>query len=78
MTTFNDIIDAAQALPFADQLRLIDALWEHLPAEEWPKPDEACVAESQRRTASYDAGTMTASTWPDVRSRARKKAGLDG
>jgi putative addiction module component (TIGR02574 family) len=78
MTTFNDVFDAAQALPVAEQLRLIEALWEHLPENEWPMPDEAWVAEAQRRSAAYDAGTMPASAWPDVQARSRTKAGLDG
>ena len=78
MTTFNDIFDAAQPLPVTDQLRLIEAIWDHLPPSEWPMPDEAWVAESQRRSAAYDAGTMSASSWPDVQARARKRAGLDG
>jgi putative addiction module component (TIGR02574 family) len=78
MTTFNDIFDAAQTLPVADQLRLIDAIWDHLPASEWPMPDEAWIAESQRRSAVYDAETMSASSWPDVQARAQKKAGLNG
>jgi putative addiction module component (TIGR02574 family) len=78
MTTFNDIFDAAQTLPVADQLRLIDAIWDHLPASEWPMPDEAWIAESQRRSAACDAGTMSASSWADVQTRARKKAGLNG
>ncbi len=78
MTTFNDIYAAAQALPAEDQVRLIEALWDHLPPNEWPVPDEAWITESQRRSAAYDAGTMSASSWPDVQARARQRAGLDG
>jgi putative addiction module component (TIGR02574 family) len=78
MTSFNDIYDAAQALPAVDQIRLIEALWDHLPPSEWPMPDEAWIAESQRRSAAYDSGTMPASTWPEVQLRARKRVGLDG
>lgn len=78
MTTFNDIYDAAQTLPAADQLRLIEAIWNHLPPSEWSMPDEVWGAESQRRSAAYDAGTMSASSWPDVQVRARKRAGLNG
>jgi putative addiction module component (TIGR02574 family) len=78
MTTFNDIFDATQTLAVEDQLRLIEAIWDHLPPNRWPMPDEAWVAESQRRSAACDAGTMSASSWSEVKSRARKEAGLNG
>jgi putative addiction module component (TIGR02574 family) len=75
MTTYNEVFDAAQGLPADDQLRLIEALWAGFPS---PVPSEEWIAESQRRTADYDAGKAAASPWSDVQTRARKKAGLDG
>ena len=81
MATFTDVFDAAQALPVADQLRLIGAIWDSVvdrPPSEWPCPNDEWIGEVQRRSAEYDAGTMSASPWPDVCGRARQKAGLDG
>jgi putative addiction module component (TIGR02574 family) len=78
MVPFADVLSAAQALPASDQLRLVEVLWDNLPTSEWPSPSEEWIAESQRRSAEYDAGTMSVSVWPDVRARARQKAGLDG
>jgi putative addiction module component (TIGR02574 family) len=78
MTTFDEILGAAHGLPASERLRLIDALWESVPPEEWPAPSDPWIAEAQRRSAEYDAGRMPASGWPDVRDRARRKAGLDG
>jgi putative addiction module component (TIGR02574 family) len=78
MSTFNDVFDAAQALPPNDRLRLIDALCDSFPPSEWPRPSEEWIGESERRSAAYDSGEMSASPWPEVRARARKKAGLDG
>jgi putative addiction module component (TIGR02574 family) len=78
MITFDEVFDAAQALPVSDRLRLIEALWEGVPQSDWPPPSEEWIAEAQRRSADYDAGTTTASSWPEVRERARRKAGLDG
>lgn len=78
MSTFDDVLDAAQNLAPSDRIRLIDALWDTVPPEEWPAPSDEWVAEVQRRSAEYDAGRMSASPWPEVRQRARRKAGLDG
>ncbi len=43
-----------------------------------PSPSEESINELQRRSAEYDAGVASASPWPDVKTRSRKKAGLDG
>ena len=78
MTTFDDVFDAAQHLPTSERLRLLDALRESVPLDEWPVPSDAWIAEAQRRSDACDAGRMTASPADEVRARARKKAGLDG
>jgi putative addiction module component (TIGR02574 family) len=77
MNTFDDVLGAAQALPPSDQIRLIGALWDTVPVEQWPAPTDEWIAEAQRRSADYDAGRLTAAPWPEVRARARHKAGLD-
>jgi len=78
MSSLHDILTAAQALPSAERVQLIHALWDALSPEEWTPPDEAWVAEAQRRSAALDAGQLTAAPWPEVRARARQQAGLDG
>ncbi len=78
MATFDDVLGAAQDLPALDRVRLMDALWESMEPSEWPAPSDDWIAEAQRRSAEYEAGNMTASPWPEVRQRARRKAGLDG
>jgi putative addiction module component (TIGR02574 family) len=77
MNTYDDVFVAAQGLPPTDRIRLVQALWDTVPSDEWPTPDKAWIEESQCRSAEYDAGQMTASPWPEVRARARRKAGLD-
>jgi putative addiction module component (TIGR02574 family) len=77
MPAFDEVLGAAQSLPPADQIRLIGVLWDTMPVEQWPSPSEEWIREAQRRSAEYDAGRMTAAPWPEVRERARKKAGLD-
>ena len=78
MATFDDVLATAQNLPASDRVRLIDALWESMEPSDWPAPSDEWIAEAQRRSAEYDAGNMSASPWPEVRQRARRKAGLDG
>jgi putative addiction module component (TIGR02574 family) len=77
MNTFDDVLGAAEALPPTDRIRLIYALWDTVPLEEWPAPTVEWIAEVQRRSAEYDAGRMTAAPWPEVRARARREAGLN-
>ncbi len=77
MNAYDDVFVAAQGLPPTDRIRLIHALWDTVPPDEWPVPSEEWIAEAQRRSAEYAAGRLTASPWPEVRARARRKAGLD-
>jgi putative addiction module component (TIGR02574 family) len=73
--SFDDVLGAAQELPPTDRIRLIQALWDTVPIEDWPRPSDEWVSEAQRRSAEFDAGRMTASPWPEVRARARREAG---
>lgn len=78
MSTLQDVLDAARQLSAAERLQLLDALWEGVPPSDWPVPSDEWIAEARRRSAEYDQGRMSASNWPDVRARSRRKAGLDG
>ena len=78
MTTLTEILDAAQALNSSERAQLIAALWDKVAPSDWVPPDAHWVAESNRRSDAYDAGSLTGSTWEVVRERARRKAGLDG
>jgi putative addiction module component (TIGR02574 family) len=77
MSTFDDVFHAAQDLPPAERVRLIEALLDTVSADDWPMPSESWIAESERRSKAYDEGRMTAAPWPEVKQRARRKAGLD-
>ncbi|NLX97739.1 MAG: addiction module protein [Rhodopirellula sp.] len=78
MTTMQEILDAAQALPSKERAQLIPLLWETVSPEDWTPPDSDWMTEVRRRSQAYDDGRMTASPWSEVRQRARRKAGLDG
>ncbi len=78
MSSLQEIIDAAQALPAYEKVQLIGALWSSVSPEDWASPSSELIAEVQRRSAAYDAGLTTTSPWSEVRERARQRAGLDG
>jgi putative addiction module component (TIGR02574 family) len=78
MSTYHDVLRAAQGLATAERLQLIESLWESLPPAEWPAPSAELVAEVQRRSAAIDRGDMPTQSWADVRAAARKQVGLDG
>ena len=69
MTSATDLIDAARMLAPEQRLWLIDQIWNSLSPDEWPVLSETEMAEVQRRSAAYDAGQETASSWEDVRAR---------
>jgi putative addiction module component (TIGR02574 family) len=77
MQSFHDVLSAAQILPASDRVRLVDALVDTVPPDEWPAPSTDLIAEAARRTAALDSGRMSTSMWPEVRERARKAAGLN-
>ncbi len=78
MSTLQEILNAAQSLPPAEKMQLIGALWDSVSPDDWIRPSSELMAEVQRRSAKIDAGEESASSWSDVRQRARGKAGLDG
>ena len=77
MDAYDDVLGAAQGLPPTDRIRLIHALWDTVPQEDWPVPSEAWVEEAERRSTEFDAGRLTASPWSEVRARTRRTTGLD-
>jgi putative addiction module component (TIGR02574 family) len=78
MDTLNDIVAAAQALPSTERAQLIALLWDILSAEDWPVPSQEWIDEANRRSDALDSGKIATDSWEAVRSRAQRKAGLDG
>jgi putative addiction module component (TIGR02574 family) len=72
---FDAVLLAAQGLPEQDRLRLIDALWDSVPADaEAPFSDE-WAREIERRAAEIDAGTAQTIPWIQVRDEALARIG---
>jgi putative addiction module component (TIGR02574 family) len=76
--SFDDLLSAAHHLPALERLLLSDLLRESVPPEQWPGLSDEWVDEIARRSQDRDAGLMEASSWEEVRMRARRQAGLDG
>lgn len=77
MSTYQEVLNAARTLTAAERMQLVNALWEDVDPNDWPIPSREWIAEAQRRSEEYDSGRMPAAIWPEVRDRARRKAGLD-
>ena len=75
MQDFESVLSAARQLPDPDRLRLIDALWDTVPADaDAPFSDEwAC--EINRRVAELDAGNAETVSWSQIRDEALARIG---
>ena len=78
MNTIDDILAAVQALPSSERVRLVGLLWDKLGIEDWRPPNPEWIEEANRRSDAVDSGSMPVDNWNNVRSRARRQAGLDG
>jgi putative addiction module component (TIGR02574 family) len=75
MTDFATVLTAAQQLPEDDRLRLIDALWQSLPAESAAAIPDEWAREIECRVAELDAGTAETTPWPQIRDEALARIG---
>jgi putative addiction module component (TIGR02574 family) len=75
MVDFNAIFDAAQQLHAADRLRLIDALWDTVPADaDLPLHDD-WGAELEKRVAAIHSGEAALIPWTEIRQAALARIG---
>jgi putative addiction module component (TIGR02574 family) len=70
MVDFNSVLIAAQQLGADDQLRLINALWDIVPADADVALHEDWASELERRVTAIDAGETTLTTWSTIREAA--------
>jgi putative addiction module component (TIGR02574 family) len=76
MADYETVFAAASGLPIADRVQLIEALWDTLPADCLPPLSDQWIAEIQRRSAEYDAGSVQTVPWEQIRAEALRRAGL--
>jgi putative addiction module component (TIGR02574 family) len=72
---YNSVLDAAQLLTPQDRLRLIDALWDSVPAECDVPLHEEWGPEIERRLAAIQAGTAKTIPWSEIREAALNRIG---
>jgi putative addiction module component (TIGR02574 family) len=75
MNDFRSILSAAQQLHEQDRLRLIDALWDTVPAESEAPFSDQWAREIERRVAELDAGTAETVPWSQIRDEALARIG---
>jgi putative addiction module component (TIGR02574 family) len=79
VTSYEAVLSAANQLPPADQLRLIDALWERVPPDTEAPISEEWLAEIERRMDEFERNPEKTVPWSQVREEAmaRLRRGQD-
>ena len=70
MSNYDSVLSAACELPMPDRQRLIDALWESVPAEAESGFSAEWLAEIKRRVEAYRSGKEATIPWSQVRDEA--------
>lgn len=73
MPAYEHLLVQAAALPIADRIQLIDAIWETLPTDPLPTLSDRWLAEIHRRSAEYDSGSVETTSWEIVRDEALRR-----
>lgn len=76
MSNYEALLADATRLPVSDRLELIEALWDTVSPDSLPALNDEWVAEIQRRSAEYDAGSVQTVPWEQVRADAMRRAGV--
>jgi len=76
MPTYESLLGDAKNLPVADRIRLVDAIWDTLPADALPPLGEEWTAEIQRRSAEIDSGTAEIVSWEEIKADALRRVGM--
>jgi len=78
MVDFNSVLDHARNLSPHDQAKLIDALWDSVPADvDIPLHPEWGI-ELERRVAAMKSGSQTTIPWDQIRDEALARIGHGG
>jgi putative addiction module component (TIGR02574 family) len=70
MADYDTLLSDASQLPLDARIQLIEALWDTVPEEAVPPLSEEWLAEINRRSAEYDAGSVQPVPWEQIRADA--------
>jgi putative addiction module component (TIGR02574 family) len=76
MPDYQTLLAGASGLPIADRIQLIEALWDTLPDNSLPPLTDEWLAEIERRSAEYEAGSVQTVPWEQIRREALRRAGV--
>ena len=70
MSSYQSLFADASQLPVGQRIQLIEALWDTLPEDAPPPLSDEWLAEIERRSAEFDAGSVEPVPWEQVRADA--------
>jgi putative addiction module component (TIGR02574 family) len=70
VSNYETLLTDASHLPIGDRIQLIEALWDTLPADSLPPLSGEWIAEIERRSAEFKAGSVQTIPWEQIRSDA--------
>ncbi len=73
LTTYDEVLRSASALPDADRAKLIQKLIDSLDDDVAAPLEDAWLAEVERRSEEIDSGTSPGIPWATVRATVRQK-----
>jgi putative addiction module component (TIGR02574 family) len=73
MSDYNTLLADASRLPVDARIQLIEALWDTVPEDALPALSDEWLAEIERRSAEYDAGSVQAVPWEQIRAESLRR-----
>ncbi len=75
MSDFDSVLKDTNQLSTPERLRLIDALWDSVPADAELPVSEEWASELERRVVAIQQGTMKTVSWDVIRAEALARIG---
>ncbi len=73
MSDYDTLLSDASQLPLDVRIQLIDALWDTVPEDALPPLSDEWLAETNQRSAEYDAGLVQPIAWEQIRADAMRR-----